>query len=85
MNGQKIAEELAKRRGTKPTAGTIYPALKGLRKKGLVEMEKKGKRTVYRLSEAGREGLDDACQYFCNAFGEIFQEYNIKQPSNIEK
>ena len=85
MNGQKIAEELEKRRGTKPTAGTIYPALKALRKKGLVKMEKKGKTTIYRLSKAGRKGLDDACQYFCSAFGEIFQEYSIKQPSNIGK
>lgn len=75
MNGQKIAEELEKRRGTKPTAGTIYPALKALRKKRLVEMKKKGKKTIYSLSEKGRKGLEDACKYFCSAFGEIFQEY----------
>ena len=75
MNGQEISEELRKRRGTKPTAGTIYPALKGLRKKGLVEMERKGRTTMYTLSEDGREGLEIACKYFCSAFGEIFKEY----------
>ncbi len=75
MNGQEISEELRKRRGTKPTAGTIYPALKELRKKGLVEMERKGRTTTYTLSEEGREGLERACKYFCSAFGEIFREY----------
>jgi PadR family transcriptional regulator PadR len=76
MNGQEISEELRKRRGTKPTAGTIYPALKELRTKGLVEMEKKGRMTIYTLSEKGMEGLEEACRYFCSAFGEIFQEYS---------
>ncbi len=75
MNGQEISEELRKRRGTKPTAGTIYPALKELRTKGLVEMEKKGRTITYTLSEKGKEGLEEACRYFCSAFGEIFQEY----------
>ena len=57
MNGQEISEELRKRRGTKPTAGTIYPALKELRTKGVLEMEKKGRTTIYSLSEDGREDL----------------------------
>ncbi|MCK4953106.1 PadR family transcriptional regulator [Candidatus Bathyarchaeota archaeon] len=76
MNGKEISEELEKRRGTKPTPGTIYPALKDLRIKGLVEMERKGRATIYTLSETGREGLEKACRYFCAAFGEIFQEYD---------
>lgn len=75
MNGQEISEELGKRRGTKPTPGTIYPALKELRAKGLVEMERRGRTTIYTLSEQGRDGLERACRYFCSAFGEIFQEY----------
>jgi len=79
MNGQEISEDLKKRRGTKPTAGTIYPALKELRTRGLVEMERKGRTTIYTLSANGREGLEKACRYFCSAFGEIFQEYCGKQ------
>jgi len=75
MNGQEIAEELGKRRGTKPTPGTIYPALKELRKKRLVEIERKGRETIYTLSEEGRTGVEKACRYFCSAFGEILQEY----------
>ena len=79
MNGQKIAEELRKRRGTKPTAGTLYPALKELRKKGLIKMERKGRETDYSLTENGREEMEQACRYFCSAFGEIFQEYKEKE------
>jgi PadR family transcriptional regulator PadR len=78
LNGQEISEELGKRRGTKPTAGTIYPALKELRTKGLVIMERKGRTTIYRLSENGSKGLEEACRYFCSAFGDIFQEYGNK-------
>jgi DNA-binding PadR family transcriptional regulator len=74
MNGQEISEELRKRRGTKPTAGTIYPALKELRAKRLIEMERHGRATVYSLSKEGKKGLEQACEYFCSAFGEIFQE-----------
>jgi DNA-binding PadR family transcriptional regulator len=75
MHGQEISEKLGKRRGTRPTPGTIYPALKELRSKGLVEMERKGRTTIYTLTETGQEGLMEAWRYFCSAFGEIFQEY----------
>jgi DNA-binding PadR family transcriptional regulator len=78
MNGQEISEELGKRRGTKPTPGTIYPALKDLRTRKMVNMEKKGRTIIYTLSDEGKEGLDKACKYFCNAFGEIFEEYRLK-------
>jgi hypothetical protein len=33
MHGQMIANEIEKRKGIKPTPGTIYPALKNLNKK----------------------------------------------------
>jgi DNA-binding PadR family transcriptional regulator len=76
MNGQEISEELGKKRGVKPTPGTLYPALKELRKKGLVEMKRKGRQTIYTISEDGEKGLKKACRYFCYAFKEIFQEYS---------
>lgn len=76
MIGQEIAEELGKMRGSKPTPGTIYPALKELRQKGLVEMKRRGRKTIYSLTEAGKEDLEKACAYFCAAFGEIFKEYS---------
>jgi DNA-binding PadR family transcriptional regulator len=79
MNGQDISEELKRRRGTKPTAGTIYPALKELRRKGLVKMERNGRTTTYTLSDEGRQGMEKACKYFCCVFDEIFQQYGTKQ------
>lgn len=72
-HGQRIAEEIS-RRGTKPTPGTIYPALKDLSKRGLIEGEKQGKKVVYSLTGKGKEGIEEACKYFCRAFGEIFEE-----------
>ena len=77
-NGQELSEALGKRRGTNPTPGTIYPALKELRTRKMVEMEKKGRTIIYTLSDEGKEDLDKACKYFCNAFGEIFEEYGDK-------
>ena len=40
MNGQELAEELEKRKGEKPSPGTIYPALKNLREAGLIKENK---------------------------------------------
>ena len=80
MNGQEISEELRKRRGTKPTPGTIYPALKELKAKGLVSVEKKGRATIYTLSKSGQEGLEKACKYFCSTYGEIFKDYSKTEP-----
>ena len=51
MHGQEIADELAKRRGDRPSPGTIYPALKGLKDAGyLHEEEKIGKTISYTLT-----------------------------------
>jgi DNA-binding PadR family transcriptional regulator len=33
---QEIADEIAKRKGEKPSPGTIYPALKNLREMGFI-------------------------------------------------
>jgi len=75
MYGQELAEEIGKRRGTKPNPGTIYPALKELKKRGLIKSKKEGKITNYSITEKGRRGIQSACEYFCKAFGEIFQEH----------
>ena len=54
MHGQEIADELAKRRGDRPSPGKIYPALKGLKDGGyLHEEEKIGKTISYTLTPRG--------------------------------
>jgi DNA-binding PadR family transcriptional regulator len=75
--GQEIALELAKRRGGKPNPGTLYPALKELEAKGVVSSRTQGRRRYYSLTEEGRGELDTACAYFCRAFGEIVNEYEV--------
>ena len=75
MHGEEIAREIGKRRGEKPKAGTIYPALKDLKKKGLIKGEKKGKIIVYSLTSEGKKTVKYAREYFCRAFGEIFKNY----------
>jgi|SRR3989344_5081725 len=79
MHGELLAEELGKKRGEKPKAGTIYPALKDLSQKGLIKGEKKGKTIVYSLTPEGKKAVVVAREYFCKAFEEIFESYKKKK------
>lgn len=78
MNGQQIAERIAKRRGSKPTPGTIYPALKELKNGGLIEGEKQGRQIVYHLTKEGAKSLVEASRYFLQAFGDIAEDVKVK-------
>ncbi len=75
MHRDQIAEEIGKRRGDKPKAGTIYPALKDLKDKGLIKGQKKGKIIVYSLTSSGRESVKEAKGYFMRCFGYIFENH----------
>ncbi|MBI5679725.1 MAG: PadR family transcriptional regulator [Methanobacterium sp.] len=74
MNGAEIGRELEKRRGTKPSPGTIYPALKELRNKGLIDVDEN---KYYSLTSKGEEELKSSCKFFCNIF------YDIKEMSDF--
>jgi DNA-binding PadR family transcriptional regulator len=78
MYGQELADELERMRGTRPTPGTLYPALAELEKTGMVETRQEGRRKFYHLTNQGRHSAEEACGYFCKAYGEIFQEYGSK-------
>ncbi len=65
MTGVEIAQELEKRKGTKPSPGTIYPALKELKSKGLIIADKK---KTYSLTKKGEKELKSACSFFCTIF-----------------
>ena len=73
MNGAELAEQIGLRRGSTPTPGTIYPALKELSQKGLIRGEKEGRQIIYTLTKEGRDGLEVATQYFYRVFNEIIQ------------
>lgn len=72
MNGAEIAKEIERRKGTKPSPGTIYPALKGLKEMGFVKEKKIGKTIAYNLTPAGKEALKIAKQRFCQTFMDVF-------------
>lgn len=72
MHGQEIALEIKKRKGEKPSPGTIYPALKSLKEAGFVREEKKGKTITYSLTPVGEKVLVIAKKKFCKTFMDIF-------------
>ena len=72
MHGEEIAEEIKRRRGEKPKAGTLYPALKSLSESGLIKGKKSGKMIKYTLTPQGKEVVKEAKTYFVHCFGEIF-------------
>ncbi len=74
MCGDSIANEIGKRRGEKPKAGTIYPALKYLNENKLIKGERSGKMVVYTLTENGEKALKKAKKHFMRSFTDIFTE-----------
>ena len=73
MHGQELADELEKRRGERPSPGTIYPALKALKEDGFVSEEKKGKTIEYTLTAEGKKALKVSKQIFCRTFTDVFR------------
>lgn len=65
LNGVQIAEELKKRKGSKPSPGTIYPALKELKENQLIEADEKKN---YSLTKKGKQELEHAKKIFCCIF-----------------
>lgn len=72
MHGQKLADEISRRKGEKPSPGTIYPALKSLREMGFISEEKEGKTIVYNLTDRGKIALKNAKRRFARTFLGIF-------------
>lgn len=76
MNGAEITKELERRKGTKPSPGTVYPALKELKEKGLIIADKD---KTYSLTRKGEKELKSACNFFCKIF------YDMKEMFNCSK
>lgn len=72
LSGQEIRKELHLRKGTRPSAGTIYPVLKSLSKSGLIrEVESAGKTRRYALTATGKRELKVATKKFCRTFHDV--------------
>ena len=74
MHGREIADEIEKRKGSKPSPGTIYPALKSLKESGFIKEHKKGKLIAYSLTPEGKKTLKFSKEIFCKTFIGILGE-----------
>jgi len=76
MSGEEISQEIKKRRGTKPSPGTIYPVLKSLNQSSFIEKVPNGsKAKKYRLTKRGRKELNAATKKFCEIFYDMKDEF----------
>jgi PadR family transcriptional regulator, regulatory protein PadR len=72
MHGQEIADELEKRRGSRPSPGTIYPALKSLRESHFIRERKEGTFVFYSITDSGKVALKESKEQFCRTFMDVF-------------
>lgn len=79
MTGVEIAKELGKRKGSQPSPGTIYPALKDLKEKELISSDKEKQ---YSLTKKGKIELDHGLKVFCTAFADFQEMKNCCSRSN---
>ena len=68
MTGAEIALELEKRRGSKPSPGTIYPVLKHLKEAKILTIDDNKR---YSLTKKGHEALEAHLESFIRTFYDI--------------
>ncbi|MEK6974026.1 MAG: PadR family transcriptional regulator [Nanoarchaeota archaeon] len=72
LSGNEIRNELEKRKGTKPSPGTIYPVLKELQEKKLIVMLKdKGKEKRYHITNIGKKEVERNRKIFMAMFKDL--------------
>lgn len=76
MSGEDIRVEMEKRKGSKPSPGTIYPVLKALSEGGLIkEIKSKGKEKKYKITSDGKKELQVAIKKFVSIFCDMKGEF----------
>lgn len=75
MSGEEIRVEIEKRRGQKPSPGTIYPVLKVLSEYGWIEAKEQGKEKIYSLTTEGKKELKEATRRFIAIFCDMGEEF----------
>ena len=68
MTGAEIASELEKRKGKKPSPGTIYPVLKHMKEGKLFSIDDNKR---YTLTKKGKKSLDAHLDAFIRTFYDI--------------
>ena len=68
MTGAEITLELERRKGNKPSPGTIYPVLKDLKDKGFLSIDNKKR---YSLTPKGKKELEHNLTTFFDTFFDV--------------
>ena len=75
-SGDGIRKELARRRGSTPSPGTIYPVLKELKKNGWIgEASQEGKEKKYTITPKGKKELESATKKFIMLFCDLRDDF----------
>ena len=73
--------ELERRKGSRPSPGTIYPALKAMNESGWIEDVKSGsKEKKYKITAKGRKELNAATKKFVAIFCDMREEFEKVSP-----
>ena len=81
MSGEELREELERRKGSRPSPGTIYPALKAMNESGWIEDVKSGsKEKKYKITAKGRKELNAATKKFVAIFCDMREEFEKVSP-----
>ena len=87
--GYKIIKKCEETLGHKPSTGSIYPLLKGMEKEKIIKGEKKGRGTVYSITNKGKKMLEEVdkikkdfyekLQGYAASMAEIFGDERLKK------
>lgn len=76
MSGDELRDELEKRKGCRPSPGTIYPVLKELRTCQFIqEIKGSGKIKKYKLTKQGTAAVNEATHRFIEMFHDMKEEF----------
>ena len=76
MSGEEIREELRRRKGSRPSPGTVYPVLKNLKTYGWIEeIKSKGKEKKYKITVKGKRELESATRKFVAIFCDMKEDF----------
>ncbi len=76
ISGEEIRCDIEKRKGSKPSCGTIYPVLKELKNNGWIEeLDDSGKEKKYRITQTGKKELESAMRKFVAIFSDMKDEF----------
>jgi len=84
--GDELSKRMGKRKGAPLTPGTIYPALKRLRKRKLISYKRNGRKKMYVLSEEGKSEIESMYALFGNYFYGLkdrIPRLPVERPSQI--